>query len=724
MKDNSDNNTIAKDIEVVLIVPFGVEDNIFPWGAYSVKEYLGTTFNSIPMSFIDFRNDEYFPELLTRYKDLLSQIFFTLSIHQINTFFGQINNPYIFLGFVACVGEDFFPLTGQKVNPSHVSDLQALQKDFNNHLSQKINSLKTRADNVQRIWGLSVFDRTLFNCLYIARLIKENDPVSSIILGGDYFNFEAATVTIKGTPLVDGIVVGYGEEVMKKIILEIQQGHSISDLQIPGLINRSYLQNQDKPDLFTQICVPPSYKELATKPAISYVNQNKAGVIRVLSQRGCSWGKCSFCTQIDKEMFYPVSVDHIIQEVQKILESQNTGTESRTIKISFDSDENSIGMLIQFIKYLDSLESGNTTFDLVLWLQVKMFRKELAEALAAINSQKVRILFKLNFESLNIDTLKNMRKGHSPLQAIEAAKAVQDCGHSFISNYFIHFPLENSANILQEVEILQRAVHLLMPPKGKIVLFPYESNNRDSIYQNQEKYKIKINRLRGDIFLKTIFGIDLPFSQWVYYYDEKPSFNLERLLAHTYYKALMLQQEINLPGQIASANWGETKMLGFARIARFFRLLKSSAWSLLYRSLLLTGKGRALRKRAQLTDHFLKIQEISAPVGASQNAKEASILQSRFYLKDNYLIKEYHIPGATEKWQLEIDPNELKILRHLYWTKKYDDVVKVFKDEIPKAEITRVINRHLERGSLIRFKGLLLSVFNDPDYCKSFTASD
>lgn len=428
-------------VEVILIVPLGVEEVIFKWGVHSVREYLEKTCDSVNIQVWDFSGDNYFAELHKRYGKTLSTLFLSLKSEQMNTLFATTSNPDIFLGAAACTGEDFFAVTGLSrwFRRACAGDLAALEKEVNDYITDKISGHIDGAPDAHRIWAFSVYDRTLFNSIFIARLIRKIDPESTVILGGDYFNFPAAEETFKNAPFIDGIVVGYGEEVMRRAVSERQKGVALEDLRLKGFVNRSYFEARDESGSLEEVNVPPFYEALPHKPVFGYVRLNDAGEIRVLAQRGCSWGHCDFCTQIDKNMYFPVSVDHLLEDVKTTIEKAKSVVKGNTLKISFDSDENSIHMITRFIDYLNGLEAPGVTFDISLWFQVKSYRKELVEALAKIDSKKVHVHFMYNFESLNFDTLRRMRKGHSPLQAIEGAKAIQDCGHSFVTNYFIHY---------------------------------------------------------------------------------------------------------------------------------------------------------------------------------------------------------------------------------------------------------------------------------------------
>lgn len=729
MKNKIESSTPGRHIEVILVIPLGVEEQIYLWGAHSIRDYLSNTCGSVTIKWLDFRSDTYFEELNNRYRGTLGTLFLSLSPEQIDTFYGAGRNPYIFLGLAAFAGDDFFKITGlgRLSRGTYLKDLRRLKSEMESHILDKMNEYTGKTTDKTRIWAFSVYDFSLFSSLHIARMIKQEDPGSLLILGGDHFNFFAAEETFKHTPFVDGIVVGYGEEVMRCIVSGARDGISLKELRVNGLVNAAYFRDPEEARSPGTVNVPPLYKELSSNPPISYVQRNEAAEIRILSQRGCSWGNCSFCTQIDKNMFFPLSVEHLVQRMEIEINALKSDAKRSPIRISFDSDENEIDMFIQFIDYLDGIENKELSFHIILWLQVKSLRKTLAERLAKLDNKRIRVLLRINFESLNIGTLKYMIKGHLPVQAIEGAKSAQDCGHFFESNYFTHFPMENCDSVAHELELLKRIAHLFMPPKGGGSFFPYASNNRDSLYRNQDKYKIKISRMKGDNWLNHGFGIDLPFSQWSYQYDEKPAFNMDRLVVWSYYKSIKARDAAHGPRKTAQSNWGRVKIPLRVSIAFFSRFLKLYAWKGLHSSLTLIGKGRVFRHRTRLFQYFSKVigiqkelsdenLESSCKRSLHMVSKNRAVRPSHFFIEDGQLTKDYNTPGDNEKWSISLGDNELEILRYLYWSRKRNKVRETFKDRISEPELIEVIDRHLKLGSLIEFKGILLCVANDPGY--------
>lgn len=732
---NKNSSERKQHVEVILVVPLGVDEKIFLWGVHSIKDYLNNTCESIDIKLWDFRSDKYFEELNKRYSNTLGRLLLSLKPEQVNTFYRVTGNPYVFLNLVSFTGDDFFRITGLSrwFRRTFSRNLRDLKSEVEAHIVEKINKYTNKSTEALRLWAFSVYDNSLFSALHIARLIREEDPESPIILGNDAFTFQIAEEVMKGVSFVDGIAVGYGEEIMRMVVSAQQKGIPVCDLRIKGLVNNYFIRNREEAQALREMNIPSFYRDFSNNPLISYVKQPKAGEIRFYIQRGCKWGKCAFCTQYDRGNLILFAEENLHQRFRTEFEAAKSKIKDSPIFIVFDGYEIELAIFTDFIKYLDSIDDLDEPIDVMVFLQIKSFRKEkeFFEVLTNIDNKKIRILLRLHIESLNFDTLRNMRKGNSPLQSIEVIKASQDCGQFVGTSYFTHYPLEDCDGVARETEILKHVAHLLMPPKGGGSTFPYVSNNRDSIYKNQERYKIKIRRLKGDTWLKDVFGIDLPFAYWAHSYRERLSFSLDRLVVWSYYETIKADVAVSRARWIANDNWGYVKTPVRARIALFFRSLKLFIWKILHNSLTLIGKGKVFRKRSQLFKYFSSVLEAQKSTSDSKDSvlnrhkisarmisRKGRVQQSLFFLEDSCLKKEYNSPGKKEKWSKELSSSELKILRYLYWSRKHKDVIEKFKHEIREQDIENIIDRHIKQGSLVQFKDLLLCVVNDPGYWK------
>lgn len=720
-------------LELVLVVPLGVEKGLFPWGMNSVKDYIQHSCNFVKIRTLDFRDNDFFIQLNKDYSKLLGEIFLGLKPDQINAFFGVTSNPYIFLGLLGKLGKDFAALAQIKLSQKCIEALIQLQGIFQEYLKQVIHQFVENSGNAQRVWAFSVYDYTLFNSLQIAELVRESDPHALIILGGDYFDFDSARETAKGIDFIDGVIVGYGEELMRKVLFSRFHGKPVTELREKSFFFKGSEEWNKEKHWLNSIDTPPFYYEFKTNPVISFVQNANENEIRIMSQRGCSWGKCIFCAQLDKNCFFPISPDDLLKKIREKLDKiVSMGDSSHIVRFIFDSDESSVEMVLQFIGLLEEFSNVNIRFEIVLWLQVKGFRRELADRLAKVDNQKIHIIFRLNFESLNFKTLTNMRKGHSPLKAIEAAKAILDCGQSFLTNYFTHYPLEDSVSIVQEADTFSKSLHLFMPPKGGISFYPYSSNNRDSVFKDQRKYKITSRHITDDIWMEAVYGIRAPFSIWAFDYDEDISPGFERLLAGLYHRGIKARNSIYRPLRIAQANWGSLNLGMRFKLSVLKRKLKFAGIMTFQKILHLTRRGRAYRQREQLFLYLSQVMDEAAKKESdgylkkkfNQNARvissrKISLQHSFCFIKGISLNKISSAPGNQTNWSLVLTEKELEVLRFLYWIRRRNDVIEKFGEEITAADAAgSLIEKFIKLGVIIQFKNMLLCVANDPDYWK------
>lgn len=695
-----------KNAEIILIVPIGVSEAIFPWGVHFIQDFLVNKSRPVNAPILDFRSDTFMDVMNKKYGQMLGELFLALTTRQMTLFLKHVINPLFFAGILACMGDGFFDHIrgGKALRKKFSADLQLFQDEMVLFIKGKLTEYKNKAAGGSRIWAFSVYDYTMFNSLYITKLLKQVDPEASVIMGGDYFDFNVAPEILKSTKDIDGIVVGYGEEVLRKVLEGFQQGTSVKDLKIPGLVNSAFLTNADLSLNLSTIQTPAFYFEKTYEHIVNYAYRTSDKIIHVLTQRGCSWGKCAFCTQLDKEMLFRFPPGHLIQDLQKVIQT----TKFKMIDIVFDSDENNVNTFIELIKFLENYKSSGYCFQLFLWLQVKSFNKDLADTLSKINSNVIRIQFDLNFESLNFETLKNMKKGHSPIKAIESAKVLLDCGQKFTTNYFNHYPLETWASVKNEVDNLKKCLHLLMPPKAKLIDFPYSANNRDSIFHDQKKFNVVSKHIAEDGWMKASFGLDIPFSFWAYTYNDRLSFNFFSILSASYYRYYQAMINLNMPRDIAKSSWGITKFPaseGFKYLIRFSKML---FWKVLHGLFSLVKNGGILKERTRLLDYLSDVDV------NEQGFSQAP--QSHFFIKGNILVKDYNAPGYREKFNLALPASELKLLRTVYYTKQLDEIKAELKPVISETELDLLLVKHIKLGSIIQYRTQYLSTVNDPEY--------
>ncbi|MBN2862725.1 MAG: hypothetical protein JXN62_06160 [Bacteroidales bacterium] len=695
-----------KEFELVLIVPFGVSELIFPWGVHFIRDYMENQDNGLKTRILDFRVAPLYNEMNQKYGSMLGELFLCLDSEQISLFFKHTSNPLLFLGLVGCIGTRFFELipSSRSLKKKYYHQLQEFQAKLREYFTQRLTEVKKLAGNKRVIWCFSVYDYTLFNSLYLADIVKQIDPGSSILMGGDYFDFRSAQEIIGNTKRIDGIAVGYGEELLRKVMEGLESGKDIHDLEIPGFLHQGLVDKQDLLKAIMNIEPPPFYLEKNKPPIVKQPILTNERTIHALTQRGCSWGKCLFCTQLDKNTLFRFDFRYFAEYLEKAIRT----SKYKMIDIILDSDENDADFLMKMIQFLEGFNKEGYCFQFYFWFQVKSFNKDLMLLLSRLNNNVIRIHMDLNFESMNSETLKHMRKGHTPLKAIESAKALQDCGQKFSTNYFEHYPLETRKGVKSELGYLKKTLHLFMPPKGRLNSFSYAANNRDEIFREEEKYNLKIRPVRKDFWINKIFDINVAFSFWAYVYKDRLSFNIDHLLSASWYEFNKELQKLSGPVEMVSQLWSFKKISTPEILRKIIHILKAGFWILFHLVFSLFKDGNVFMKRAKILDY---LSSVDPDTSASK-----PLPQSFFLIRNNQLIKDYNGPACKEKFTMALNKNELKLLRFLYFIRTLEQVMDEFKNILLEKELKVLIEKHVGLGSIIRNHSLLLCPVNDPEY--------
>src|SRR5262249_24072826 len=155
--------------------------------------------------------------------------------------------------------------------------------------------------------------------------------------------------------------------------------------------------------------VPKAYADKTELARLQLARTQSRGRVRVLTQRGCSWGQCTFCSQIDRRMHRVLEPSYVLDEVRRVVPERPT--ENTTVVL--DADENDLGLVLPILDQLNEsarrAEPG-VKLSTEFWLMIRKFGAELPRYLAT-KRNKVGVKVILNLESLNLQTLKHMRKG-------------------------------------------------------------------------------------------------------------------------------------------------------------------------------------------------------------------------------------------------------------------------------------------------------------------------
>jgi len=696
-------------LRLSLVVPHGVEPAIFPWGASLIRDYVRHHVENAHVELLNFSADQELRELFEAHQSLLEiRDRMTSRAHQI--FVG--NAPYkdTFLGLVATLGGRFFEIADRHgmFRQSQLGDraerldqVQRFSRAFDELMSRRIAAEKSAADGCLHVVGFSTYDHTVFNTIGLAdRFRRESNP-DLLLVGGDYWDFRNAPKTLAALPFIDAVVVGYGEQSLVEIMAALRSGRHVGELNIKGVVTRArnteatpLPPDQGEAPIFIRprdlrvenrtwtFNVPDAYTAKSQGSPFRLVHRDlhHQNHYRILTQRGCSFGGCRFCTQIDKMLHFEFGIDEVWRQVVEQLESDNP---EQPVGFTIDNDEMTSPDLIFLLKQIDSLpyQVNSVTF----FYQVKLFTPEIAKTLSELQNPG-RFSFVMNWESLNPQTLKNMTKGHYPLDGIQAAKAVLDCGAAIATNYMVHFPLQGPDDIEIEADLLEKSLHLLTHPNASPALFPYAANGRDTISGKPEKFNITVKRNPYNVWMVEAYGADLDISFWQYEYFENLAWKSERVLARLFHESRKSPSPLG-------------------------RALRS--W--MFTATAMASRKPAYQRRMQLFEYISR---------ATYRKHQSPLPRSSFFIEGTSLHRHFRAWRNGEQWSRSLSRDELLVLRALYFSQSQKDLIQQLKREMHEGKTLQIVSDHLALGTLVEQRGKLLCVANDPGYWREGSASE
>jgi len=314
------------------------------------------------------------------------------------------------------------------------------------------------------IVGISVFVSITINICYdIAKIVKEINPNCIVVFGGRHPTF-VPDDTFKAKE-VDIIVRGEGELTFRELIIN---GTPENIKGISYRSNGKIIHNPDRPLM--------DYANIRF-PARHFINNNKYSMFTVRletveSSRGCPYS-CKFCTTpiINNGRWRPRPVEKIITELKMI--SQN-----RRISDIFFVDDNfavNTKRIESLCERIIECKKNKEMNDFKFFAQVRIN--------SVLNSpQMVKKMAKAGFfvvfigiESVNEETLKDIRKGFTFNKVLKALKILHENNVIVLGNMIIGIDLNaTEENIIKEIKFMKKVD---MDALGFTILIPFPGTN-------------------------------------------------------------------------------------------------------------------------------------------------------------------------------------------------------------------------------------------------------
>jgi hypothetical protein len=618
-----------------------------------------------------------------------------------------------FIAVMLKFGSDLFSILRSEKIPFNINvrkeleeQLKELKQNFESIIQSKAH--EHIGGQERALFGLSIYDYTLFESLYLASVIRRVQDGVSIIIGGDAVNIPTARTIVERNKDIDGAVVGFGDSILSDIMQSFMCGTEIRDMPLDGLVNATTISRYlSDPDIEQIAAKQASIIRHHMPPASVRFDAKKRKII-ILSRRGCGWGLCTFCKTNVKKTFIDTDLAATKREIKRILDELSVLEDANEpVFIEFSAENNDLMILINLLIWLSNqAKKRKMKFRVWFWMTVQQFSRDIAYKMKGLKrTADIELTPGVAIESLNPVSLRNMRKGITPLQGLKALKTLHDLGGKGFSYYFTFFPLDNLDGVRKEYYFLRKSLHLISAPRTRLKFNSYRASTVDVISRNPEKYGIALN-IYNDIWLNKAFNLDMPMTLMEVDYSLIDNtkegkivnswFRIVKKLDHKRpsIKNKKIFKRIPFLYSLAIPLYVLPDILRHVIVQAFFR-----DFSYLKRNWILINLQWWMRK------------------SLSGNGRGDSRFPS-FFLKNSRLIKKYPWP-FREKWSIDLTPMELEVLRYLYGPRKYNDVVAEFKMKYSKEAIREVLDRHLRLGSILRHKNMLISIFHDPGFLQT-----
>jgi len=322
--------------------------------------------------------------------------------------------------------------------------------------------------------GISVFiTAAIKHCYDIARIVKEVNPKCLVVFGGRHPTFEPEE-TLK-VDEVDLVVRGEGELTLRELIIKGNLN------EIKGISYKSDGKIIHNPD---RVLIKDFGK--IRYPARHLVKKNKYHMLTarfetVQTSRGCPH-KCKFCSTpiFNKGLWRPRPVEKIIIELKMI--SQN-----RRIRDIFFIDENFAVDTKRIEKLCEKIiecRKKKEISDFKFFAQLRVDDIARAPKMVKAMADAGFWLVFVGVETVNEDTLNDMRKGFTFNKTLKAIKLLHKYNIMIFGNWIIGLNLDaTKEDIKKEIEFIKKldidllTTSILTPFPGTIILKEFKEKN-------------------------------------------------------------------------------------------------------------------------------------------------------------------------------------------------------------------------------------------------------
>jgi len=458
---------------VLLVSPVGYAAGWVPHGIGLIKAYLGkTTDLEVETLSLCIKFSEHLRAAkpgLAQYDEEMGE--WGSSYHELYfaaRYFGHADPEALLRGAVVDLlqGDDIFraapwdersPARPAMVefHAGRILEFCRLVEDFSH---QELDRALSRAP---RLIGFSVHAQQLYSAADLARRCRRACPEAAIVFGGPAVTAKSAARLLELFPEVDYLVLGDGEEATRRLASALVEGRAARG--IPGVLGRG------QPIAMLRPAEPPPLDSI---PATDLEELRELVAARGMPLttwfgRGCSWGRCAFCSipAFQRKVFNR-SPKRIYEDLTELSERYET-RRFRFGDWEVNGDPEALAELCRLI-----IDGGRP---LEIWAEVNA--RNLTSDLVALMKRAGFVSLQVGLEAFSSSLLRKMKKPASLVENVQCLRYAHEQGMLLFSNILFNFPGETSDDVAENLAMMRLLRHLLRPPvRLEIIEFLLETD--------------------------------------------------------------------------------------------------------------------------------------------------------------------------------------------------------------------------------------------------------
>jgi len=303
----------------------------------------------------------------------------------------------------------------------------------------KFEDIKNEIKNISpSVVGMTAMSFTIYDCLQIAKIVKEINPSIKVVLGGPHPHiFPEETIKL---PNVDFLIIGEGESTIVNFIENINNKKKLKTVK--GLV----FKDNDKiiqtplPELIQDLdSIPFPNRKLTPYKKYYSLLSKRSPVTTMITSRGCPY-KCIFCDRPHLgKIFRARSALNVIEEIENCV---NLGIKEMIIyDDTFTIDRQRV------IDICNEIIKRKLDIGWDIRARVNTVDYELLKKLKKAGCERIHY----GVEAGNQQILNVLRKGITLEQVKRAFKLTKKAGISTLGYFMIGSPTETRQTVMQTI---------------------------------------------------------------------------------------------------------------------------------------------------------------------------------------------------------------------------------------------------------------------------------